>query len=758
MQEYYDLQLPKRPRLCTDGELIKVTSNSFKIITDADFVIYRYKFSIEPQTGKYQSRTLFNQWKKMYSNFQNPEEYICFDGSATIYSAARIQIDQNSFLCPLDDQKKRKRNEKLYKIMVSYLGPVDDVAHVCDLVFRQSVFQIMNQFSRVAHDARFAKKVSDGVFLVPGYQHATRSTEQGLFLLLRCVGTLLLEEKPLSQFLQDCFPKIQQKDYKQILMGLQRVKFKAMGKIRYLTKFSKYCSGKQLMNVGSVSMSVLDYYAKYMNLTINPNLLCAAYDLDEYIPLECMQICAGQRPPRFLGKLDTSWFQPGDTKPDKQAQNITSSIRALFDPKPNLFRNFKLNLDLEMTKIDARKLFPPQLLFHKDSKTKTETPKLASWNWDEHKVVKGAYVKRWVVLPLLTNQSNEILNFMKRLMFKMKDLGIKTKDFKLMLPCDPQNLELGLQHAYLEAGNHKKHPDLIVCFIKKKNTALYMKIKQICETRLGVCSQIITMDVCTKYKEKHLINIALKLNVKLKGVNQITDLNECTMFMAADVTHPSWQHTTPSIAAVSASIDLYGATYASSTRIQPKHTEIILDMGSMVFDLLNCFFKEQKKYPEKIIFYRDGVSEGEFLEVLRSEVESIRRVFKKLLISPRIDVIVVQKRHHVRFFSELMEPGVCVDHTVNSMYDFYLQSHYGSRGLSKPTRYTVILNENNLNLIELTHKLCFLFPRGSKAVSMPAPCFYAHVCAARAKCYLEQNNNDFSLFMVRPGLKGMYFI
>ena len=43
--------------------------------------------------------------------------------------------------------------------------------------------------------------------------------------------------------------------------------------------------------------------------------------------------------------------------------------------------------------------------------------------------------------------------------------------------------------------------------------------------------------------------------------------------------------------------------------------EIISDLTDMVKELLEEFRKQTKKIPKRIIFYRDGVSEGQFQQV-----------------------------------------------------------------------------------------------------------------------------------------------
>ena len=74
---------------------------------------------------------------------------------------------------------------------------------------------------------------------------------------------------------------------------------------------------------------------------------------------------------------------------------------------------------------------------------------------------------------------------------------------------------------------------------------------------------------------------------------------------------------------------------------------------------------------------------------------------------PKATVVVVGKRHHVRFFprteqeagdkSGNVPAGTVVDCDVTNPaeFDFYLQSHGGLLGTSRPAHYNVLLDENN---------------------------------------------------------------
>ncbi|KAJ8940110.1 hypothetical protein NQ318_016026 [Aromia moschata] len=73
----------------------------------------------------------------------------------------------------------------------------------------------------------------------------------------------------------------------------------------------------------------------------------------------------------------------------------------------------------------------------------------------------------------------------------------------------------------------------------------------------------------------------------------------------------------------------------------------------MVRELLIMFYKSTGGYkPHRIILYRDGVSEGQFLQLLQHELTAIREACIKLEADykPGITFIVVQKRHHTRLF------------------------------------------------------------------------------------------------------------
>ena len=67
---------------------------------------------------------------------------------------------------------------------------------------------------------------------------------------------------------------------------------------------------------------------------------------------------------------------------------------------------------------------------------------------------------------------------------------------------------------------------------------------------------------------------------------------------------------------------------------------------------------------------------------------------------------------------------------------------------AKPAHYIVILDEIRDNKVlganqleKITHNLCYLYGRATKAVSICPPAYYAHLICLRARCYISNYVN-----------------
>lgn len=250
-------------------------------------------------------------------------------------------------------------------------------------------------------------------------------------------------------------------------------------------------------------------------------------------------------------------------------------------------------------------------------------------------------------------------------------------------------------------------------------------MKHYCDQVYGVISQCFKADHLGRIPRGYFDNLLLKINGKIGGQNNVLDvaayrsllpaLSQLTMIVGIDVNHPG--ETEKMYSSVSAAVGSYDAQfskYTASIRVQKKERdELVKQLDEMILELLTEFARfNSKRYPENLIIFRDGVSEGQFEKVKSTEIPLIKAAINKTNKGMKLTVIVVQKRHHTRFVrAEPLLPklppgrqglppkpvynvpsGTVVDECiVEPIYSmFYLNSHFSQLGTSKPTKYIIL--------------------------------------------------------------------
>jgi len=265
---------------------------------------------------------------------------------------------------------------------------------------------------------------------------------------------------------------------------------------------------------------------------------------------------------------------------------------------------------------------------------------------------------------------------------------------------------------------------------------------------------------CNRAKLQYWANVMLKVNVKLGGINNVlhdsplNDPHNPTIVMGADVIHPApGAEGRPSFATLVSSVDSTTAKYIEESRVQTGRVEIIEDLEQMAKTVLLKYVGYQKTFeknrppPTRLIFYRDGVSEGQFQQVLDNELPKIKNACKDVKLNPKITLIIVGKRHHIRMFpqnpgdadrSGNSQAGTTIDEGLGhpTEFDYYQLTHGGLLGTSRPAHYSVIYDDNNFSadaMQNLSFALCHVYARATRSVSIPAPVYYADIVCSRAK-------------------------
>ncbi|CAG8815527.1 33311_t:CDS:2, partial [Racocetra persica] len=255
--------------------------------------------------------------------------------------------------------------------------------------------------------------------------------------------------------------------------------------------------------------------------------------------------------------------------------------------------------------------------YNSKSVNQTHVPKDGRWNLLNKIVVQGKSLENWSVLVFSTKvPAPSIEQFMRQFRETANQKG------------------LTLYQACLDARINKELPPQLVFCIMEQTGPLYGEIKRVGDTMLGVPTQVLLSKLITKRSglDQVCANISLKVNVKLGGKNSLLSRGQLkfisqvpTMIFGADVFHSGRGERKPSVAAVCASMDIDAVVYSGRYSVNKvPRNETIESLEDMVNDLFRAFWKRNKSLPNRILFYRDGVSEAQFQHVLNIEVKAIK--------------------------------------------------------------------------------------------------------------------------------------
>ncbi|CAI5515721.1 unnamed protein product [Closterium sp. Naga37s-1] len=537
---------------------------------------------------------------------------------------------------------------------------------------------------------------------------------------------------------------------------------------------------------GQGETSLVAYFRSAYGYTIrHPNLPCvmAGGGGKSYLPMEVCHIIGGQRyGPKLNEEQVSSLLRFTCTRPDVRAGEIGSMVTRNDYPNDPYAREFGMLVHPQMTRLQGRLLDPPRLVY-KDKKD--VVPRFGAWNMmGGQRLIDGARITHWTIInfaPYLDAMG--VQRFGQALTQRCAELGVHMEPRPVVPPLTGRVESVEAVMRQLADASSRAVPpgqwlQLAVVILPGRGT-FYNEIKLIAETQLNVVTQCCLVNHAQKCQSQYLANLVLKINVKLGGRNVLLQSESIgrlpmvaerpTIVFGADVTHPSpGDDSSPSIAAVVASRDWPCANrYGCLLRTQAHRQEMIeglheerqgadgsMQAGGLVRDLLMEFYQTAKRKPERIIFFRDGVSEGQFYQVLAYELEAVKAACRAMdptgSYSPRITYVVVQKRHHTRLFpadnnrdnNGNVMPGTVVDSVIchPREFDFFLNSHASIQGTSRPTHYRVLWDENGFtadSMQALCYSLCYTYARCTRSVSLVPPAYYADLAATRARLYLE---------------------
>lgn len=254
-------------------------------------------------------------------------------------------------------------------------------------------------------------------------------------------------------------------------------------------------------------------------------------------------------------------------KPPKENANeiVNRGLDMLgFRDSNPLLDSFGIHVGTEMVVVPGRILDKPGLSYSSD--TPAAIDGRASWNLRDVKFAVGARLDRWAVLVIQDGGKEDFKG--------SKDPALRNITIGFRAMCNKSGMQVGPleERAYAQVQLPRKGknrfrddaireieqilrtlkeqvaPELVLVMLSNDDKAIYNGLKWLCDVELDVATVCMQSSKVKKDagRQQYYANVALKVNMKMGGINHTLDANSgtwlksaSTMIVGMDVTHPA---------------------------------------------------------------------------------------------------------------------------------------------------------------------------------------------------------------------------
>lgn len=784
--------MPKRPGAGTRGRRIQLVTNFFEIPVVPSADLHMYNVQITPNVPKPINRMIIVHLRSSSHDLFEGNLTPAYDGEASLYYPKRMSWSSRVEIVELPDRRDKFTVKIEHVAVVSmstllaFLDGQDidipqDAIQALDVVLRTTPIATCTTIGSSFFSGKNTVPLDAGAEIWFGYHQSLRPAHGRLLVNLDIAASCFRKPQPVMELVASVTKNplgqildVNRGALRAELVGVKvfvthRNEFKRRYIIRDIAKENALQAhfdvddGARRTNVAEYFLERYQVRLRYPNL---PLLVVGSKQKPTYLPIEVCNVLGGERINKLAPAQTASMIKKTATNLTVRLQHVQNAINERFYDRDPALKDFGIRVNQQLLHIDGRVLEPPTITYKPTSRNKAVKPNVGVLQPRDAQMYVSNPINHWGCLVIETRaREQEVMNFLKVLNGAGKEHGVAFQR-PVLIPHRPQRRsapdyrEIIMRAIQQVQQTTKGQPQLLLIILPFGDPSAYGEIKRVCDTVLDVPSQCMQSKNMQRANPMYARNLLLKINARTGGVNNILSPSPSSDFLfskpaivfGADVSHAAPFSKLPSLAAVVASMDAFPFRYEVETRVQRSRQEIIEDLKSMAMNLLKRFHISTKgKKPERILFYRDGVSEGQFEYVLKHELNALRTACSELEAnySPKITFVIVQKRHHARFFvngassreadrSGNVPAGTVVDTNVvhPRQFDFYLVAHGGIQGTSRPTHYHCIFDENNFTadfLQDLTNRMCYLYARCTRSVSLVPAAYYAHLAAFRAR-------------------------
>lgn len=410
----------------------------------------------------------------------------------------------------------------------------------------------------------------------------------------------------------------------------------------------------------------------------------------------------------------------------KKIEEITQAINA----KKNSILNFSINSNSNV--IPAIQMRPPKIIVGPENKFYPKEDRI-----NLNAIVESKSLYNWIMIfePFCEQNIDTVIDNLGKASGRYK---VKYDQPAEYIRLDRKDDPIDIEHK-IKKSQKCKSPDIILFFISRKAAGFqYRKMKKHFNS-LGIPTQFFVSFNPNKDQKglSKFSNILLQMLNKI-GCNlwYIDRSLKSSIVLGADCYHARGNKSVAAV--VSQFDDNFKRCYSVSSIQKREYEEIMKNVAQMVMQNVQNYVDTLKQTPQQIVFYRDGVGQGQIREILQKEVAQIVNALQQKYGNsrPKLLFIVVTKRIDDRFamFGQTHrnpEGGMIIAKEVvkPDHANFYMIAQKVTQGTANPCHYDIIYNESTLSLSDvfsLTYELTWNYTNWMGPVKVPAPVQYAH--------------------------------
>ncbi|KAL0478177.1 RNAi component PIWI/Argonaut [Acrasis kona] len=710
-----------------------------------------YQYAVIFDTKDVNKRLCNDVVAEMFKEKQPDNQYV-YDGQELLFSRKKFE----------DFAKIVERGNHSYDVSIKFVKTLSSdkidsaVLQAFNLVYRSALRHLkLTQINRnyFDMDLKFTVGGRDQVEVVPGQQQTIYRTQLGL-LSNRDVAWKTLR-------IENCLQILKGLDHYSGKELQRRFEDEVLHRIMYLphnkrtafitaVKWDMSPKDKFAQGVSNKMISYVDYYKSTYKFEIK-DLSQPMFEskrksgkVDYFVPEMCNPtgLTESMRNNRNLMKdLKTAT----GLVPNDRFKSIVHTLNKQVGNKEftEKLGAWEYGIDQRAVEVEARKL-PAETIVHGNKQT-SKVNENAEWSLVKRSLYRSVKLDKWVlVYPPKSrladddpqHEVNKFLDTLKRVA-KQMEIQVVDPEFAPTDSPNTRDYEKTLRESL--TGGVK----FAVVILADNNSDRYHAVKRVCQEK-GVLSQCAYWSTIESDNMSKTQKIAVQIVTKLGGAPWTLNYNmNTTMIVGLDVYHSGEivNRKKSSIVGLCASMGGDQSQYYSKVMIQAPGKEIVEALEPGIEAALTAYKGVRGSFPEHLLFFRDGVGEGQVPEVYQTEIQAVRKAIRRVSQSTKMSHLVVLKRINTRLAvygnnGELVNcgPGTVVDTGITNpnALEFFMIAHHANQGTATPTKYQCLDNESGFTTDQLqaiTFKLCHSYYNWYGGIRVPAPCQYAHKLA-----------------------------